>query len=57
MPRTSWFDDKAEHPVIQEQIQKLKSFTDALAYSDCDRADNLSGQVPQTVDDGIDETP
>jgi Flp pilus assembly pilin Flp len=33
------------------------SFTDALAYSDCDRADNLSGQVPQNVDDGIDETP
>jgi predicted transcriptional regulator len=28
--RTSWFDDKAEHPVIQEQIQKLKAFTDAL---------------------------
>ncbi len=30
MARTSWFDDKAEHPVIQEQIQKLKTFTDAL---------------------------
>lgn len=31
MARTSWFDDKAEHPVIQEQIQKLESFTSALA--------------------------
>jgi predicted transcriptional regulator len=28
--RTSWFDDKAEHPVIQERIQKLESFTNAL---------------------------
>ncbi len=31
MARTSWFDDKSEHPVIQEQVQKLESFTDALA--------------------------
>jgi hypothetical protein len=31
MPRTSWFDDKAEHPVIQEQLTKLESFTSALA--------------------------
>jgi len=29
--RTSWFDDKAEHPVIQERVQKLESFTNALA--------------------------
>jgi ABC-type microcin C transport system duplicated ATPase subunit YejF len=31
MARTSWFDDRAEHPVIQEQINKLESFTSALA--------------------------
>ena len=31
MARTSWFDDKAEHPLIQEQAQKLDSFTSALA--------------------------
>jgi len=31
MPRTSWFDEKAEHPVIQEQIEKLDSFTSAMA--------------------------
>jgi hypothetical protein len=31
MPRTSWFDDKAEHPVIQEKLSKLESFTAALA--------------------------
>jgi hypothetical protein len=29
--RTSWFDDKAEHPVIQEQLTKLEAFTSALA--------------------------
>ena len=31
MARTSWFDDEAEHPVIQEQVTKLESFTSALA--------------------------
>jgi hypothetical protein len=31
MARTSWFDDRAEHPVIQEQITKLESFINALA--------------------------
>jgi len=31
MARTSWFDDKAEHPLIEEQITKLESFTSALA--------------------------
>jgi hypothetical protein len=29
--RTSWFDDAADHPVIQEQATKLESFTSALA--------------------------
>ena len=31
MARNSWFDDKAEHPMIQEQITKLDSFTSAMA--------------------------
>ncbi len=31
MARTSWFDEKAEHALIQEQVTKLQSFTDALA--------------------------
>ena len=31
MARTSWFDDNAKHPVIQEQVEKLESFTSALA--------------------------
>jgi hypothetical protein len=29
--RTSWFDDKAEHPAIQDQLTKLDSYTSALA--------------------------
>ena len=31
MARTSWFDEKAEHPVIQQQAEKLESFMSALA--------------------------
>src|SRR5437773_12188227 len=31
MPKTSWFDDKAEHPRIQEHVSKLESFTSAVA--------------------------
>lgn len=31
MARTSWFDDKATHPVIQEKVTKLESFTSAMA--------------------------
>src|SRR5262245_7128332 len=30
MARASWFDDKAELPVIHEQVKKLASFTSAL---------------------------
>ncbi len=30
MARTSWFDD-ADLPVIDEQVQKLESFTQAMA--------------------------
>ena len=31
MARTSWFDELSEHPMIQERVEKLKSFTEALA--------------------------
>jgi len=31
MDRTSWFDEDAEHPTVHEQVQKLDSFTSALA--------------------------
>jgi hypothetical protein len=29
--RTSWFDEKSELPLIQEQVSKLESFTAALS--------------------------
>ena len=31
MARTSWFDDKAEHPAIHDRVQELESFTNAMA--------------------------
>jgi hypothetical protein len=31
MARTGWFDEKAEHPAVLQQVQKLESFTGALA--------------------------
>ena len=43
MPRISWFDDKAEHPAIQEQVSKLESFTNALADGVVSR-EELQGQ-------------
>jgi hypothetical protein len=43
MPRASWFDDKAEIPIIQEQLAKLESFTSALADGSV-TAQELSGQ-------------
>ena len=31
MTRASWFDDKTDHPAIQDRVMKLASFTSALA--------------------------
>ena len=31
MARASWFDEKSEYPIIHDQVQKLQTFTDALA--------------------------
>ena len=31
MARISWFDDDTDLPVIDEQVQKLESFTQAMA--------------------------
>jgi hypothetical protein len=45
--RTSWFDDKAEHPVIHERIQKLESFSNALADG------VVSGQELQAQEDRL----
>ena len=48
MARTSWFDDKAEHPAIQERVSKLESFTDALADGMVS-SQELSGQEQRLV--------
>ena len=31
MPRISWFDETTAMPVIEEQVEKLASFADAMA--------------------------
>jgi len=46
--RTSWFDDKAEHPLIQEQVTKLESFTNALADGIVTKQE-LAGQEKRLV--------
>jgi predicted transcriptional regulator len=43
MARSSWFDDKAEHPLIHDQVKKLESFTSALADGVVSRQE-LAGQ-------------
>ena len=48
MARTSWFDDKAEHPLIHEQIEKLESFTSALADGHISKQE-LGGQEQRLV--------
>ncbi|HEY1303376.1 MAG TPA: hypothetical protein VGF24_07515 [Vicinamibacterales bacterium] len=48
MARASWFDDKAEHPVIQEQVSKLASFTSALEDGVVTTKE-LSGQEQRVV--------
>ena len=48
MARTSWFDDKAEHLVVHEQVTKLQSFTSALADGIVTKAE-LAKQETQVV--------
>ena len=31
MPRMNWFDENTKHTVIDEQVEKLASFADAMA--------------------------
>jgi predicted transcriptional regulator len=46
--RTSWFDEKAEHPAIQERVSKLESFTSALADGVVSKQE-LAGQEQRLV--------
>jgi len=48
MARTSWFDDKAEHPLIHERMEKLESFTSALADGHVSKQE-LGGQEQRLV--------
>jgi len=48
MARTSWFDDDAQHPLIHEQIEKLDSFTSALADGQVSKQE-LGGQEQRLV--------
>ena len=48
MARTSWFDDNAQHPLIHEQIEKLESFTSALADGQVSKQE-LGGQEQRLV--------
>ena len=48
MARKSWFDDKAEHPIVQEQLAKLESFTKALADGVVSKKE-LKGQEERLV--------
>ena len=48
MPRSSWFDDKAKHPLIDAQVQKLESFTNALADGVISKQE-LTGQEERLV--------
>jgi hypothetical protein len=48
MARTSWFDDDAQHPLIHEQIEKLESFTSALADGQVSKQE-LSGQEQRLI--------
>ena len=48
MARTSWFDDRAEHPLIHEKLEKLESFTSALADGVVSKQE-LTGQEERLV--------
>jgi hypothetical protein len=48
MPRTGWFDEKLEVPLIQEQVSKLESFTSALADGVVTKQE-LAGQEQRLV--------
>ena len=52
MARTSWFDEDARHPLIHEQIEKLESFTTALADGQVSKQE-LAGQEQHPGANGV----
>ena len=43
MARTNWFDERADHPIIQERVGQLESYTRAMADGVVSRQE-LNGQ-------------
>ena len=37
MAKASWFDERTEHPTLHERVEKLESFTSAMADGTVDR--------------------
>ena len=48
MARTNWFDDKSGQPVFQAQVEKLDSFTSALADGEVSKQE-LASQEQRLV--------
>ena len=48
MARAGWFDDRAEHPLIHEKLEKLESFTSAMADGVVSQQE-LTGQEERLV--------
>ena len=40
MAKASWFDDRAEHPTLHERVEKLESFTAAMADGVVDKKEH-----------------
>lgn len=43
MSKTSWFDERTDHPTLHERVEKLESFTAAMADGLVDKKE-LEGQ-------------
>jgi hypothetical protein len=48
MANTSWFDERAEHPTLHERVEKLESFTQAMADGVVDK-EELKAQEQRLV--------
>jgi hypothetical protein len=48
MANTSWFDERAEHPTLHERVEKLESFTAAMADGVVDKQE-LNGQEQRLI--------
>lgn len=58
MARTSWFDEETDLPVIDEQVQKLETFAQAMADGVIEKKELAAQQaslvaVMRDVEDGL----